>query len=38
LLKPQKPNYRLAQEIQVMSNHKYARLRSEIEKEIRQNY
>ena len=38
LLKPQKPNYQLAQEIQEMSNHKYARLRSEIEKEIRQNY
>jgi len=38
LLSPQKPNYQLAQEIQEMSNHKYARLRSEIEKEIRQNY
>ncbi|MFA5392153.1 MAG: TraM recognition domain-containing protein [Candidatus Paceibacterota bacterium] len=37
LLKPQKPNYKLAQEIQDRSNHKYARLRSEIEKEIRQN-
>jgi hypothetical protein len=38
LLKPQKPNYQLAQELQEKSNHKYARLRSEIEKEIRQNY
>jgi len=38
LLKPQKPNYQLAQEIQDKSNHKYARLRSEIEKEIRQDY
>jgi len=38
LLKPQKPNYQLAQELQEKSNHKYARLRSEIEKEIRQYY
>lgn len=38
LLKPQKPDLRLAQEIQEISNHQYARLRSEIEKEIKQNY
>jgi len=38
LLKPQKPNLELAQQLKNLSNQKYARPRSEIEKEIRQYY
>ena len=38
LLKPEKPNPQLAEEIKQLSNQKYARLRQEVEQEIRQNW
>jgi hypothetical protein len=38
LLKPVKSNLDWAHQLESLSNQKYARLRSEIEKEIRQNY